>query len=61
MENLKYEQTFENRYSGPKKLLFVAYLLKGAVESTSFSVLFVSLLLIRENWVKDRIDENISS
>ena len=29
MENLKYEQTFENKYSGPKKLLFVAYLMGG--------------------------------
>ena len=48
MENLKYKQTFENNYSGPKKLLFVAYLMKGVVESTSFSVLFVSLLLIRK-------------
>ena len=61
MENLKYEQTFENKYSGPKKLLFATYLMKGVVESTSFSVLFVSLLLIRENWVKDRINDNISS
>ena len=61
MENLENKQTFKNTFFGPKKLLFVAYLMKGVVESTSFSVLFVSLLLIRENWVKDRINDNISS
>ena len=54
MENLKYEQTFENKYSGPKKLLFATYLMKGVVESTSFSVLFVSLLLIRKIGLENR-------
>ena len=29
MENLENKQTFMNTFSGPKKLLFVAYLMGG--------------------------------
>ena len=29
MENLENKQTFKNTFSGPKKFLFVAYLMRG--------------------------------
>ena len=60
MDNLENKQTFKNTFSGPNKLLFVAYLM-GVVESTSFSVLFESLLLIRKIGLENRTVGDISS